>query len=81
MSRFERAARLLASLNHPNIATIYGLEHSGESQFLVLELVPGDTLAERIQRGPIPVAEAFRSSNRWPKASRPLIRRASSTAT
>ena len=58
LSRFEREARLLASLNHPNIATIHGLEH-GESQFLVLELVPGDTLAERIQRGPIPVAEAL----------------------
>src|SRR4029434_6634542 len=45
-ARFEREARLLASLNHPNIAGIHGLEESGETRFLVLELVEGDTLAD-----------------------------------
>ena len=45
MARFEREAQLLASLNHPNIAAIYGLEQSDSLRFLVLELVPGDTLA------------------------------------
>lgn len=54
LARFEREARLLASLNHPNIATIYGLEKSDDQQFLVMELVEGDTLAERIKKGPLP---------------------------
>jgi serine/threonine-protein kinase len=57
--RFEREARVLASLNHPNIAGIYGLEESGGRRFLVMELIPGETLAERIQRGPIPVRGEF----------------------
>src|SRR6476661_3790620 len=50
-ARFEREARLLASLNHPHIAAIYGLEEDGGRRFLVMELVPGDTLGERIARG------------------------------
>ena len=58
-TRFEREARVLASLNHPNIAAIYGLEESGMTRFLVLELVEGDTLADRLQRGPIPVKESL----------------------
>jgi serine/threonine protein kinase/Tol biopolymer transport system component len=60
-ARFEREARLLASLNHPNIAAIHGLEHLGESgaPILVLELIPGDTLEERIARGPLPRARAL----------------------
>ncbi len=49
LARFEREARLLASLNHPNIGTIHGLEESDGTRFLVLELVPGETLAERIR--------------------------------
>jgi serine/threonine protein kinase len=53
-ARFEREARVLASLNHPNIAAIHGLEESSERKFLVMELVPGETLAERIRRGPLP---------------------------
>jgi serine/threonine protein kinase len=56
--RFEREARVLASLNHPNIAAIYGLENSNAKKFLVMELVPGETLAERIKRGPSSVEEA-----------------------
>ena len=59
LARFEREARVLASLNHPNIAAIYGLEDSKDKKFLVMELVPGETLAERILRGPIPVEEAL----------------------
>src|SRR5437762_8735276 len=57
--RFEREARLLALLNHPNIATIYGIEEFAERKFLVMELVGGETLAERIHRGPIPANEAL----------------------
>ena len=59
LARFEREAKLLASLNHPNIAAIYGLEDSDGVRALVLELVEGPTLAERIAEGPIPVDEAI----------------------
>src|SRR5215470_1675847 len=59
VSRFQHEAEVLASLNHPNIAAIYDLEEAQESRFLVLELVEGDTLAERIRRGPVPVDEAL----------------------
>ncbi len=59
LARFEREAKLLASLNHPNIAAIYGFEHSDEVHFLVLELVPGETLAEKVAKGPLPVEEAL----------------------
>src|SRR6185503_14411000 len=52
VARFEREARVLASLNHPNIAAIYGLEEANDKKFLVMELVPGETLAARISRGP-----------------------------
>src|SRR5512136_3488940 len=55
MGRFEREAHLLAALNHPNIAAIYGLEDSGPRRALVMELVEGPTLAERIAKGPVPV--------------------------
>src|SRR4051794_1321379 len=57
-SRFDREARVLASLNHPNIAAIHGIEESGGRKFLVMELVPGETLADKIKRGPIPLDEA-----------------------
>ena len=59
LARFKREAKVLASLNHPNIASIYGLEQSDETHYLVLELVPGETLAERISRGPIPLEEVL----------------------
>jgi eukaryotic-like serine/threonine-protein kinase len=58
-ARFEREARLLASLNHASIATLYGFEEAGGSRFLVLELVPGETLEERLARGPLAVEEAL----------------------
>jgi eukaryotic-like serine/threonine-protein kinase len=60
IARFNREAKLLASLNHPNIAAIYGLEESGGTNFLVLELVEGDTLVDRVKAGPVPVEEALR---------------------
>ena len=59
LRRFNREARLLASLNHPRIAAAFGLESAGETRFLVLELVPGETLEERIVRGPVPVEESL----------------------
>src|SRR5262249_54842903 len=59
VSRFQREAEILASLNHPNIAAIYHLQEANDTRFLVLELVEGETLAERIQRGSIPVKEAL----------------------
>jgi len=59
MARFTREAQLLATLNHPNIAAIYGLDESSGAQALVLELVDGPTLADRIALGPIPVDVAL----------------------
>ncbi len=59
VARFAREARLLASLNHPNIGSIYGLEDSGNSPALVLELVDGDTLEARLRRGALPLSEAL----------------------
>src|ERR1700688_4027599 len=60
LSRFQREAKMLASLNHPNIATIHGLEQSGGTSYLVMELVSGETLAERVKRdGVVPVEEAL----------------------
>src|ERR1700684_1703504 len=60
LARFRREAQLLAALNHSNIATIYGLEDSNGTTYLVMELVPGDTLAQRIKReGAVPVEESL----------------------
>jgi serine/threonine protein kinase len=59
LARFKREAQVLASLNHPHIGAIHGFEDSGDIHALVLELVEGDTLAERIARGPIPLDEAL----------------------
>ena len=59
LARFTREAQVLASLNHPNIAAIYGLEQSNGTQALVLELVDGPTLADRIARGPLALDEAL----------------------
>ena len=59
LARFEREARVLASLNHPNIAQIHGLEEAGGTRALVLELVEGPTLAERLEQGPIPLDEVL----------------------
>ena len=59
LARFQREAKVLASLNHPNIAAIYGLEEAGDSPALVLEYVEGPTLQDRIGKGPIPLDEAL----------------------
>jgi serine/threonine protein kinase len=59
LARFQREARVLASLNHANIATLHGLEDHQGTSFLVMELVEGDTLADRIARGPLPIDEAL----------------------
>jgi Tol biopolymer transport system component len=59
VTRFAREARVLASLNHPNVAQIYGIEQSGETRCIVMELVAGETLQARLRRGPIPVEESL----------------------
>jgi Tol biopolymer transport system component len=59
MARFGREAKLLAALDHPNIAAIYGLEDSGGTRALVMQLADGSTLADRITKGPIPIEEAL----------------------
>ena len=59
LARFQREAEVLAALNHPNIAAIYGLERSGNITALVMELVEGPTLADRLARGPLPIADVL----------------------
>ncbi|HXW91512.1 MAG TPA: protein kinase, partial [Terriglobales bacterium] len=59
MTRFQREAQVLASLNHANIASVYGLEDSGGLRALVMELVEGPTLADRVKEGAIPLEEAL----------------------
>ena len=59
LARFEREARLLASLNHSNVASIHGIEETGDRRYLVLEFVGGETLAARLERGPLPIDEAI----------------------
>ena len=59
LKRFEREAQTLASLNHPNVAQIFGVDQVGDICFLVLELVPGESLEERLKRGPLPLDEAL----------------------
>jgi serine/threonine protein kinase/Tol biopolymer transport system component len=59
IARFKREAQVLAALNHPHIAAIYGFDEAGPTHFLVLELVEGETLADRLKRGPIPIDEAI----------------------
>src|ERR1700687_4274463 len=60
LSRFQREAKMLASLNHPNIATIHGLEQSDGVHYLVMELVPGQTLAARVSAGPLGIEESLK---------------------
>ena len=68
IDRFRREAQLLAALNHPNIATIHGLEESGGVLYLVMELVPGQTLAERLDAGRVPLDEALRITTQLAEA-------------
>jgi len=59
LARFEREAKLLASLNHPNLATVYGFESDEGKRFLVMEMAEGETLAERVAKGPLPLDDAL----------------------
>ena len=59
LARFQRGAKVLASLNHPNIGAIHGLEEANGRQYLILEFVEGETLDERISRGPLPLDDAL----------------------
>src|SRR5438046_3328748 len=59
IARFQREAKTLASLNHPHIAAIYGIEESGGTHALVMELIEGEDLSQRLARGPIPIEEAL----------------------
>ena len=64
IARFDREAHVLASLNHPNVATIYGLEQLDTHQIIVMELVDGETLEARLSRGALPVEEVRRVGRR-----------------
>ena len=75
LARFEREARMLAALNHPNIAAIHGIEEEQGTRFLVLELLPG-----KILKGPLPVGERCASGARSPKRWKRRTRRTWSTA-
>ncbi|HUR20064.1 MAG TPA: protein kinase, partial [Vicinamibacterales bacterium] len=68
LARFEREAQILASLNHPSIAAIYGVEQAGATTALILEFIDGPTLADRIARGPIPINEALPIANQVAEA-------------
>src|SRR5579871_6806297 len=68
MARFQREAQVLASLNHPRIASVYGLERSGNTRALVMELVEGPTLADRLSHGPMPMDEALATAQQIAEA-------------
>ena len=74
LARFEREAQVLASLNHPNIAGIYGLEDSGGTKRWCMELVEGPTLADRIAEGPLPVEEALAIARQIARGARSRAR-------
>ena len=81
LARFQREAEVLASLNHPNIAAIYGLEESGGATALVMELVEGEDLSQRSSRAArFPSTRRCRSRSRSPRRSKPRTSRASSIA-
>jgi eukaryotic-like serine/threonine-protein kinase len=81
VARFQREAQILGSLNHPNIAAIFGIEELNGNRYLVLEYVPGKTLAERIGRGPLPVDECLQIAKQVAEALEAAHERASYTAT
>src|SRR5215471_4369202 len=60
--RFEREARTISSLNHPNICTLYDIGRQGDTDFLVMEYLEGQTLAQRLEKGPLPLDEALKSA-------------------
>jgi serine/threonine protein kinase len=76
LMRFEREAKTLAALNHPHIAQIHGVEDAGTARALVMELVEGEDLAQRITRGPIPLDEGLPAAMRsWSRLRDPVPRR------
>ena len=82
LARFQREAQVLASLNHPNIAQIHGIEEAEGTRALVLELVEGPTLADRISKGPIPLDEALPIAKQMAEAlEAPRMKRESFTVT
>ena len=81
LSRFEREARVLATLSHPGIAAIYGLETGDDGPVLVMELVEGEGLDKRLARGRIPLRRPWSSPGRWRRRSSRRTRRGSSTGT
>ena len=81
VARFKREAQVLASLNHPHIAAIYGFEEAHGVQALALELIEGPTLADRIAQGPIPVDERCRSRGRSRRRSKQPTSEGLSTVT
>src|SRR5262249_14857217 len=68
ISRFEREAELLASLNHANIATVHDFQQADHRHFLIMELVEGETLADRLKRGPLPIKETLQVSRQIAEA-------------
>jgi serine/threonine protein kinase len=81
LSRFQREAKLLASLNHPNTGAIYGFEEFGNTRFLVLELIEGDTLADRLRQGSISLEESIKLAIQIAEALEAAHDKASSTGT
>ncbi len=68
LTRFDREARMLASVNHPALAAIYGLEEAGAIRYIVMELVPGETLSETLARGPLPLRDALSAARQIAEA-------------
>ena len=81
ISRFQREAEVLASLNHTNIAAIYDLQEANGSSFLMLELVEGETLADRLARGSLPLDETLHIAKQICEALSPRTREESCIAT
>jgi len=80
LRRFEREAKIVASLNHPNIAIIHGLEQAGDVHALVMELVEGEDLSQRLAHGAMPLQDALPSQSKSAKPSKPRMNTESSTA-
>jgi serine/threonine-protein kinase len=80
LARFQREAEVLASLSHPNIAAVYGLERQGQTTALVMEFIEGPTLGDRIAKGPIPLDEAMPIAAQIARAWPPPTNRGSSIA-
>ena len=81
LQRFQHEARILSSLNHPNLLAIFDVGSQNGSQYLVSELLEGETLRERLRTGPLPLRKAVDYGCRWRMASRLRTRKESSTAT